>query len=297
MTPINLNRRGPVIDWQLCVVSAGCSVTALGQNQVPFWPWAWNCATTTLLNWCLMFLHISHTAEVQRNLVSYEVCVIRSEQGRKWEKLTFPGNHLCPDPRQTAQSRGVDLSARTPVPDEDKNILILVQAGWENTLVFTVNKRYSNCTVRTVHPQLQDTSQTCHLVNFVPLGMEALLDRLALEQLVADLQDAVRVGLALDQPAQKFILPLQILSLQEVNPQDPLWRHAERWEEWLWNSSVWHFEATMKSELIRCDITYWVSWANAREDLSLGLDSNKTLKWCNLLFTFYLISYRNSLTN
>lgn len=58
--------------------------------------------------------------------------------------------------------------------------------------------------------------------------MEALLDRLALEQLVADLQDAVRVGLALDQPSQKFILPLQILSLQEVNPQDPLWRQAGR---------------------------------------------------------------------
>lgn len=48
--------------------------------------------------------------------------------------------------------------------------------------------------------------------------MKALLNRLAVEQLVADLQDAVGVRLALDQPSQKFILPLQILSLQEVNP-------------------------------------------------------------------------------
>lgn len=47
--------------------------------------------------------------------------------------------------------------------------------------------------------------------------MEAFLDRLALEQLVADLQDTVRVGLALDQSTQKLILPFQIQSLQEVN--------------------------------------------------------------------------------
>ena len=52
--------------------------------------------------------------------------------------------------------------------------------------------------------------------------MQALLHRLALEQLVADLQDTVRVRLALDQTAQKCVLPFQILSLQEVNPQDPL---------------------------------------------------------------------------
>lgn len=46
-----------------------------------------------------------------------------------------------------------------------------------------------------------------HLINFIPLGMEALFNCFAVEQLVADLQDAVRVGLALDQPSQKVILP------------------------------------------------------------------------------------------
>lgn len=66
--------------------------------------------------------------------------------------------------------------------------------------------------------------QTRHLINLVPLGIEALLHHLAVEDLVADLQDAVRVGLALDQPAQKRVLPFQILGLQEVDPQDSLWR-------------------------------------------------------------------------
>lgn len=61
-----------------------------------------------------------------------------------------------------------------------------------------------------------------HLVNLVPLGMEALLDRLALEELVADLQHAVRVRLALDQASEKFVLPFQVQGLQEVDPQDPL---------------------------------------------------------------------------
>lgn len=72
----------------------------------------------------------------------------------------------------------------------------------------------------------------CHLVNFVPFGMEALFDRLALEQLGADLQDAVRVRFAFDQPSQKFIFPFQILSLQKVNPQDSLQRHAEHSVKW-----------------------------------------------------------------
>ena len=70
-------------------------------------------------------------------------------------------------------------------------------------------------------------SHTRHLVNFIPLGMEALLHRFALEQLVANLHHAVRVRLALDQTSQKFILPFQILSLQEVDPQDSLRRRAE----------------------------------------------------------------------
>lgn len=57
------------------------------------------------------------------------VCVIRSEQSRKWERLTSPGNHPCPDPHQTVQSQGVDLSAHTPMPDEDMDILMRVQTG------------------------------------------------------------------------------------------------------------------------------------------------------------------------
>lgn len=63
---------------------------------------------------------------------------------------------------------------------------------------------------------------TPHLVNFVPLWVEALLDRLALEQLVTDLQHPVRVRLALYEPPQELILPFQVQSLQEVDPQDPL---------------------------------------------------------------------------
>lgn len=49
-----------------------------------------------------------------------------------------------------------------------------------------------------------------HLVDFVPLGVEALLDRLALEQLVTDLQHAVRVGLPFYEPPQELILPFQV---------------------------------------------------------------------------------------
>lgn len=52
--------------------------------------------------------------------------------------------------------------------------------------------------------------------------MEALLDRLALEQLVTKLQHAVGVRFSLDQPPQELILPFQVQSLQEVDPQDPL---------------------------------------------------------------------------
>lgn len=63
-----------------------------------------------------------------------------------------------------------------------------------------------------------------HLVNFVPFWVEALLDRLALEQLVTDLQHAVRVRLSLYEPPQKLILPFQVQSLQEVDSEDPLQR-------------------------------------------------------------------------
>lgn len=61
-----------------------------------------------------------------------------------------------------------------------------------------------------------------HLVDFVPFWVEALLDRLALEQLVTELQHAVRVRLSLDEAPQELILPFQVQSLQEVDPQDPL---------------------------------------------------------------------------
>lgn len=49
-----------------------------------------------------------------------------------------------------------------------------------------------------------------HLVDFVPLRVEALLDRLALEELVTDLQHAVRIGLPLYEPPQELILPFQV---------------------------------------------------------------------------------------
>lgn len=52
--------------------------------------------------------------------------------------------------------------------------------------------------------------------------METLLHRLAVEELVADLQHAVRVRLALDQASEKFVLPFQVQGLQEVDPQDSL---------------------------------------------------------------------------
>lgn len=76
-----------------------------------------------------------------------------------------------------------------------------------------------------------------HLVNFVPLGMEALLDRLALKELVADLQHAVRVRLALDQASEKLVLPFQVEGLQEVNPQDPLSETTARPQRILTESS------------------------------------------------------------
>lgn len=86
--------------------------------------------------------------------------------------------------------------------------------------------------------------------------MEALLHRLALEQLVADLQDAIGVGLALDQTSEKFILPLQVLGLQEVNPQDSLCRHAE--QRVRGSSSEIAVSDTSRPQevrLIRCGIT------------------------------------------
>lgn len=65
---------------------------------------------------------------------------------------------------------------------------------------------------------LRETSKTFYLINFVPLGIETFFYCFAVKQLVADLQDTVWVGLALDQPSQKVIFSFQILGLQEVNP-------------------------------------------------------------------------------
>lgn len=55
-------------------------------------------------------------------------------------------------------------------------------------------------------PALKDIPNS-HLVHFVPLGIKAFLNCLALKQLVADLQDTIGVRLAFDQPSQKCILP------------------------------------------------------------------------------------------
>lgn len=65
-----------------------------------------------------------------------------------------------------------------------------------------------------------------YLVNFVPFGVQAVFDGLALEELVSNMEDAVGVRLPLDQATQEFILPFQVLSLQEVNPQDSLVTHT-----------------------------------------------------------------------
>lgn len=65
-------------------------------------------------------------------------------------------------------------------------------------------------------------SPPTHLVHLVPLGVDSLMDDFALEELRPHLDDSVRVWLALNQPAQEFVLTQQFLGLQEVDPQDPL---------------------------------------------------------------------------
>lgn len=68
----------------------------------------------------------------------------------------------------------------------------------------------SECSCWGVTPHPSPPGSPPHLVDFVPLGVEALLDRLALEQLVTDLQHAVRVRLPLYEPPQELILPFQV---------------------------------------------------------------------------------------
>lgn len=65
-----------------------------------------------------------------------------------------------------------------------------------------------------------------HLVHFVPLRVDGLVDDFALEELSPDLDDSVRVWLAFDEPSQELVFTQQVLGLDEVDPQDPLRRRA-----------------------------------------------------------------------
>lgn len=67
-----------------------------------------------------------------------------------------------------------------------------------------------------------------HLIHLVPLGVDGLVDDFALEELRPHLDDSIRVWLALNQPAQEFVLTQQFLGLQEVDPQDPLMGERQR---------------------------------------------------------------------
>lgn len=50
------------------------------------------------------------------------------------------------------------------------------------------------------------------------------MDDLALEELGSHLDDSIRVGLAFDQPPEELVFTQQVLSLDEVDPQDGLRR-------------------------------------------------------------------------
>lgn len=58
--------------------------------------------------------------------------------------------------------------------------------------------------------------------------MNGLVDDFALEELVPDLDDSVRVRLAFDEPAQELVFTQQVLGLQEVDPQDALMTRSHR---------------------------------------------------------------------
>lgn len=61
-----------------------------------------------------------------------------------------------------------------------------------------------------------------YLVHLVPLGTKVLFDDLALEDLVANTNNAIGVWLALDKSLKVGVLALKILSFNEVYPQNAL---------------------------------------------------------------------------
>lgn len=65
-----------------------------------------------------------------------------------------------------------------------------------------------------------------HLIDFVPLRIDLLVDDFALEELGPDLDDSIRVRLAFDQPAKELVFAHQVLGLDKVDPQDALRRHG-----------------------------------------------------------------------
>ncbi len=76
-----------------------------------------------------------------------------------------------------------------------------------------------------------DPDHITHLVHFVPLGVDGLVDDFALKQLRTDLDDSIRVGLAFNQPSEELVFTQQVLGLDEVDPQDALMRDGEQREK------------------------------------------------------------------
>lgn len=75
--------------------------------------------------------------------------------------------------------------------------------------------------------QSQAADETSYLVHLTPLWTKVLFDDLALEDLIANSNDSIGVGLPLDKPLQVGILALKILSFNEVYPQDTLESRAD----------------------------------------------------------------------
>lgn len=75
--------------------------------------------------------------------------------------------------------------------------------------------------------QSQAADETSYLIHLVPLWTKVLFDDLALEDLVANSNDSIGVGLPLDKPFKVSVLALKILSFDEVYPQDTLKSRAE----------------------------------------------------------------------
>lgn len=61
-----------------------------------------------------------------------------------------------------------------------------------------------------------------YLINFVPFRINCLFDDFGSEELITQLDDAIRVWLSFYQATQKLVLPYQVLCLQKVNPQNTL---------------------------------------------------------------------------